>query len=362
MTNLPADLLGRPAAQSVRLIALGYLEDAANAFERTGNPDDAMALHDFRVALRRLRTTLRAYRPLLDDSVRGKPHKRLGKIAEGTNRVREAEVALEWLRPLVTGMTAGQRVGLHWLIERIDTRRAKDLERYLADTRASFTQAMRKLHKGLVAYRQTVQTEPSINDESFAAVLRTAAVEQARELDQLLGEIHQTEDEAAHRARIAAKRLRYVVEPVRGTLAGGGELISRLKTIQDLLGELHDLQELEKTVRTAVGTAAAERAEQLLDVTLAEPAPAGPRPRRRGRQSGLVAIAKRIRIREADLFAALQRDWLGNKRTWATDVAGLMPGSGPLTAVVPVPVAAPAVVPVPVAAPVVRRWSGRRPA
>ncbi len=352
MTNLPADLLGRPAAQSVRLIALGYLEDATSAFERTGNPDDAMALHDFRVALRRLRTTLRAYRPLLEDSVRGKPHKRLGEIAEGTNRVREAEVALEWLRPLATGMTPGERVGLQWLIERIEARRVKDVERCLADTRRSFTAAARKLHKGLVAYRQTVQTDPSIHDESFAGTLRTATMDQARELDQLLGEIQHTEDEVAHRARIAAKRLRYVVEPVRSTLAGGSEVISRLKVIQDLLGELHDLQELEKAVRAAIGTAAAERAEQLLDASLAEPAPTGRPPRRRGRQSGLVAIAKRIRAREADLFATLRKEWLGSKRTWARDVEALMPAAGPATTVVPVPAAAP----------MVRRWSGRRPA
>jgi len=352
VTNLPADLLGRAAAQSVRIIALGYLEDATSAFERTGNADDATALHDFRVALRRLRTTLRAYRPLLEDSVRGKPHKLLGDIAEGTNRVREAEVALEWLRPLATGMTPGERVALQWLIERIDARRAKDLERCLVDTRKSFTAAARKLQKGLVAYRQTVQTEPSITDESFAGALRAAAVEQARELDALLGEIQRTADEAAHRARIAAKRLRYVVEPVRSALAGCDELISRLKVIQDLLGELHDLQELEKVVRSAVSTAAAERAEQLLDATLAEPSPAGPLPRRRGRQSGLVAIAKRIRAREADLFATVRKDWLGSKRTWERDVAALMPAVGPVTAVVPVPVASP----------LVRRWSGRRPA
>jgi CHAD domain-containing protein len=350
VTNVPVDLLGRPAAQSVRIIALGYLEDAVSAFERTGNADDATALHDFRVALRRLRTTLRAYRPLLEDSVRGRPNKILGEIAEGTNRVREAEVALEWLRPLATGMTPGERVALQWLIERIDARRAKDLERCLADTRKSFTATARKLHKGLVAYRQTVQTEPSITDESFAGALRTAAVEQARELEALLGEIQHTEDEAAHRARIAAKRLRYVVEPVRSTLVGVDELISRLKVIQDLLGELHDLQELEKVVRTAVSTAAAERAEQLLDATLAEPSPAGPPQRRRGRQSGLVAIAKRIRAREADLFATLRKDWLGSKRTWERDVAALMPAAGPVTAVVPVPVASP----------MVRRWGGRR--
>jgi CHAD domain-containing protein len=350
VTSPPADLLARPAAQSVRLIALGYLEDATRAFERTGNPEDALALHDFRVALRRLRTTLRAYRTLLEDSVRGKPHKRLGEIAEATNRVREAEVALEWLRPLATGMTPGERVGLQWLIERIDARRAKDVERCLAGTRRSFTAAARRLHKGLVAYRQTVQTEPSIRDESFMGAVRTAAVDQARELDRLLGEIRHRDDDAAHRARIAAKRLRYVVEPVRGALVRGDELISRLKTIQDLLGELHDLQQLETVVRTAVGTAAAERAEQLLEAALGEPAPAGRPPRRRGRKSGLVAVAKRIRIRAADLFTTLRSEWLGTKRTWERDVAALMPAAPAVAVVVPVPVAAAAV----------RRWGGRR--
>ncbi|HET7248293.1 MAG TPA: CHAD domain-containing protein [Gemmatimonadales bacterium] len=350
MTNLPADVLTRPAAQSVRLIALGYLDDATRAFERTGDSADAMALHDFRVALRRLRTTLRAYRPLLEDS--GKPHKRLGEIAEATNRVRDAEVALEWLRPLAPGLTPGQRVGLQWLIERIDERRARDLQRCLADIRRSFLAATRKLQKGLVAYRQTVQTEPSITDASFAGVLRIAAVEQARELDQRLGEIRHTEDEAAHRARIAAKRLRYVVEPVRGALPGADELIRRLKAIQNLLGELHDLQALESVVRTAVGTAAAERAEQLLVAKLTEPAPAGRPPSRRGRRAGLVAIAQRIRLREAELFATLQQEWLGDKPTWAGNVAALMPAVAVVTEVVPVPVPAPAV----------RRWGRRRPA
>ena len=352
MTNLPADLLSRPAAQSVRLIALGYLDDAMSAFARTTDPADATALHDFRVALRRLRTTLRAYRPLLEESVSGKPHKRIGEIAEATNRVREAEVALEWLRPLETGLTPGQRVGLHWLIERIDERRTKDLAEGLAAIRKSFSAATRKLHKGLSAYRQTVQPEPSITDALFAGAWRNAALEQARELDQLLGEVHSTEDEAAHRARIAAKRLRYVVEPVRAALPGGDELIDRLKDIQDLLGEVHDLQELEKVVRTAVATAAAERAGQLLDATLADLRPPARSPRRRGRQSGLVAIARRIRLREADLFATLRKEWLGSKRTWSSDVAGLMPTVTAASEVVPVPVPVPAM----------GRWSGKRPA
>lgn len=350
MTDPATDLLARPAAQSVRLIAQAHLESATRALERTADPQDARALHDFRVALRRLRTTLRAYRPLFEDGARGKPHKRLRDIADATNRLRDAEVALEWLRPLATGLTPGERVGLSWLIERIDQRRLKDQERCLTDIRRSFPKAVQGLHKGLVAYRQTVGAEPSVTDVSFAAALRAAAITAARELDDVLGEIRKVDDDAGHRARIAAKRLRYVLEPVKGALARA-DTIARLKAIQDLLGELHDLQELKSTVRGAVATAAAERAEQLLDATLGEPAAAAPgRPRRPSRRTGLMAIAKRIRIRETDLFGCLRRDWLGNKRTWARDVEGLMPPGTPLPTVVPVPVV-----------PAARRWRAATP-
>jgi len=352
MTSGPVDLLARPAAQSVRLIAQGYLDTAVQALERLDDPADAEALHDFRVALRRLRTTLRAYRPLFEDSLGKKPSKQLGKIADSTNRVREAEAALEWLRPLTTGLTPGERVGLAWLIERIELRRVKDTERCLTGVRRSFGAVTRKLQKGLGAYRQTVGPEPTVTDLSFAGALTAAALEQAGELDRLLGTVRHIEDDAAHQARIAAKRLRYVLEPVVTALAGADALIDRLKKLQDLIGELHDLQELEVALRAAVGVAAAERAEQLLEATLTDAAPAGRPTRRRGRHAGLVAVGKRMRIREHELFEALRTEWLGSHRTWARDVAALLPPAGPVARVVPVPVAAPDV----------RRWSGRRPA
>lgn len=351
MTDRATELLSRPAAQSVRLIAQGYLDTATRALERTRDPQDALALHDFRVALRRLRTTLRAYQPLLEDGIGKRPRKILGDIADATNRVREAEAALEWLRPLATGMTPGERVGLNWLIERIEQRRLNDQQRCLAQVHRSFAGATRKLRKGLLTYRQTVATEPSATDVPFAAVVHAAALEQARQVDQLLGEIHGSADEAAHRARIAGKRLRYVLEPVVAAWPGGAALIKRLKAIQDLLGELHDLQELEAYVRAAVGAAAAERAEQLLDAALTDARPIGRPPRRRGRHAGLVATGRRMRLRERELFAQLQRDWLGNKRSWAKDVAALRPVATPV----------PEVVPVPVASPDVRRWRVRRP-
>lgn len=49
-------LLDRPAAEAARLLALRMLDAAAAARLRMDNPADPEALHDFRVAIRRLRS------------------------------------------------------------------------------------------------------------------------------------------------------------------------------------------------------------------------------------------------------------------------------------------------------------------
>ena len=67
--SLPEYLLDLPAEEAARLIALALLDRTAEAARRLGDPTDPTALHDFRVATRRLRSCLQAYRPEIDGSV-----------------------------------------------------------------------------------------------------------------------------------------------------------------------------------------------------------------------------------------------------------------------------------------------------
>ena len=60
--KIPADLLTRPAEEAVRRLALVQLERAAEARTQLVEGDRNEALHDFRVALRRLRSLLRSHR------------------------------------------------------------------------------------------------------------------------------------------------------------------------------------------------------------------------------------------------------------------------------------------------------------
>ena len=59
---IAAGFLSRPPEEGARLLALSFLDQAAQARPRLADPADTEALHDFRVGLRRLRSCLRAYR------------------------------------------------------------------------------------------------------------------------------------------------------------------------------------------------------------------------------------------------------------------------------------------------------------
>src|SRR5258708_4565997 len=96
--TLVAELLKQPVDRAAREVALGLLEQADEAGKRLDHPDDPEALHDFRVAVRRLRSWLRAYKEPLRGSVSGKHRDVLRAVAHATNAGRDAEVHVEWLR------------------------------------------------------------------------------------------------------------------------------------------------------------------------------------------------------------------------------------------------------------------------
>ena len=321
MTARAPELLSRPAVQSVRLIALGYLDESVQALDRLSDPNDKEALHDFRVALRRLRTTLRAYRPQLEGSVPRRLRRRLRDVADDTNEARDAEVALAWLRPLEDEVAARERAGLRWLIDRIEHRQEKELPEMLNDARRAFARVERKLRGGLEVYRRPVQR--AAPEMRFGLLASAVLQDQANRLDEILATIESRDDDAIHRGRIAAKRLRYTMEPVMAIASGGSELVARLKRLQDLLGEIHDLAELEEEVRTAMEAAAIARVGRIWELTLEDETESATlhAAQRRRQNPGLFAVAQRSRARRDMLFRQLRADWLRRDGTWTKEVA-----------------------------------------
>lgn len=122
------------------------------------------------------------------------------------------------------------------------------------------------------------------------------------------------EVDALHDMRIAAKRLRYILEmaePILGEVARRGA--SRARALQDVLGEIHDCDELLPRVR-AHGRRL--RAEDLAALS-ASAAPGAPdldpaavaRAPNRGRHRGIVSLATYLRARREVLYRRFVEDW-----------------------------------------------------
>ncbi|MFO7588309.1 MAG: CHAD domain-containing protein [Gemmatimonadota bacterium] len=254
-------LLAMPAPEAVRRIALGFLGAAAEASRRLERPDgsgeaDAEALHDFRVAVRRLRATLRAYRPVLGETIRKKHERALRDLTRATGSGRDAEVQLAWL--------AGARERLGPAARAVADRVASDLEAEKSSgyrsARDVATHDFRRLEKRLRRRLRCLEPPDDVRPGRAPAVRSLAAA-----LDRILPAFAAALAEAlvavgavgdhreAHRARISGKRVRYLLEPLLDGIEEAGGLVDRLKDLQDTTGDLRDLHLLAERVARLAG-------------------------------------------------------------------------------------------------------------
>ena len=311
--RLPADLLDRPAEEAARLVALEEVTRAESARAALARGDDPEALHDFRVALRRLRSHLRAFRDPLDAAVGRKLRRRLGRLADATNPARDAEVGIELLDGLDGDAGALERRAAAALRARLAERRDRAYRDASGAALDRFDRLAGRLRQRLSSWMVEVRLD---GDSSRPRPFRSALGDElALHADALLGALESVASDAdegpAHRARIEAKRLRYLLEPVTDRIDAAREPVRRLRELQDLLGRGNDLAVL--AAELAAEAADAERAH-------VDAAARGRRARRPGGRSGRTALARRIAARRAALWREFEGRWLAPD---ATETAAL---------------------------------------
>ena len=232
--------------RSVRIVALGHLADATAAHHRLASQSDDEALHDFRVALRRLRSWERAFRPYLRDDLGKKLRRRLRDLARDTGASRDLEVHLAWLKEQRRSLGRRQRPGLDWLVEELEARKADADSVLEKDIDGRFTKLESRLARALESYRERLRLRKDGSAAplpTFAEALAPRVRKAASDLETHLGHVRTERDvREGHESRIAAKRLRYLLEPVMKIVPGAADIVDRLKDLQDVLGDLHDGQ------------------------------------------------------------------------------------------------------------------------
>ena len=203
---------------------------------RTGR--DPEAVHQARVATRKLRSNLRTFAPLLDVAWTEPLRSELGWLAMGLGAVRDSEVLLERLRERTTSLAPNDQRSAESLLQvlqkEIDALRKKliedlDSQRYV------------DLVENLVTAAHSPVTLPEA-DQPAAAILPALATTPWKRLRSAVGKLPEAPpDLELHRIRILAKRARYAAEavaPVVGPKAD--EFAKAAARLQTILGEHQD--------------------------------------------------------------------------------------------------------------------------
>lgn len=276
------DTVERPITAVARTLIQSRLTEASRACARLNSGEDGEALHDFRVALRRTRSLIRASRPWLDPWIDGRARRGLRELAASTNRGRDIEVQREWLNAYTPARPA--QAARQWLIEH--------LEEGLAGQTASVLEGLPERFAAIEQHLKGRGRRLDLSEvPSFAEVwrlqLRAECSAYMRALEQAAMEV-----EAVHAARIAGKRVRYLLEALRSVHPSTPELLNELKAGQELMGRVHDLEVFLTDLPRYAGEAAAESVQgAFADLLHADPA----LPPRLMHMAGLRVIGRALR-------------------------------------------------------------------
>lgn len=272
-------------AFAARVIETRAAEVEAQLARPSRNGATPRAVHDRRVALRRLRTALEVFEPALPKKARA-VRKDLKGVFSALGPRREADVALELVRGLESQLLSADLPGWRGVVIALEAERD-------ASSAALDVEAARQARADAEALAARADGR---GGAVAAKAMRKIAARRIAAVREGLAALEDPSDaDGLHDLRIRAKRLRYVLEaaePALGRAAGDGARAA--SDLQTLLGDIHDVDVLLSWLRTH------RKALRAADV---EAVAGGGRPANGTRYRGIEAVDTHLRVRRSTLAA-----------------------------------------------------------
>jgi len=230
------------AEQGTRL-----LERLAYQAHATIRRRDAEAVHDLRVAIRRLVQVVTVFKPCFAPKASRKIRRRLKELMECAGEVRNCDIALQFLiRP---------RWSDHATLRQPMEARRKEFEQALAGALKQWV-----ARKTSSKWRTALEAGPASAGFWHRAVTDTAR----REMTRMARDFFESGNDAVeakasgeelHRLRLAAKKLRYTLELFAGVYGpASGTWLEQIREVQTLLGAVNDCRTVRSLVSGMEGT------------------------------------------------------------------------------------------------------------
>lgn len=203
---------------------------------------DPEFLHDFRVAVRRARSALTQVKGVFPAAEAERAKVALSSMTRVTGEARDLDVFLEKLEAYESGLPERIRQELV-PVKELARRRRRGQQPVLSEAlgAASWAAAVDRWESFLVS-----GTDPQTLPKKGRRPLGAVAAKRIRKAYRRVAgreSLDGLEIAVLHRLRIDCKKLRYLLEFFRSLYRGreAASLIKRLKSLQDVLGDIHDL-------------------------------------------------------------------------------------------------------------------------
>lgn len=266
---LEAELSAGEAFQAIARNALSQI--AANGVVLR-EADSVEAVHQLRVAVRRLRSAFSTFKPIVDDAQAAEVQAELKWLAGALDEARDLDVFAE-----ANAVLAVEGADLSELTPVVEKARIRGHAKAAAAvTSGRFRDLILDATAWVETGRWLSAKASRKRRESPAADFAAEALEHRRKvLLKRARDLKGQDDAGRHEVRIAAKKLRYAAEAFAPLFdpAAGKAFIKSLKTLQDDLGELNDAAVAQELVsRLNLQGKALKAAEALLAARKAQKA------------------------------------------------------------------------------------------
>lgn len=239
LIQLPAPSTpSEPAELAIRGIIAKYAKAFSIQDQRVRN-DEPDSVHQMRVAARKLRSALKAFKPLFDEEWADSLRTELGWAAGELGAARDTEVIAERLErhSQDLGLADAQRVSAA-ITPFLAIRAAAAREHALA-----FLDTPR--HDRLLAALVSATNEPQLTPLAAQPAREVLPELVSHTFRKLEGQVHELQmdgpAESWHKARITAKRVRYSADALKIVFAGSAQRLDyAMSEITDILGDHQD--------------------------------------------------------------------------------------------------------------------------
>ncbi len=236
---------------------IGAKTDEVLAFLEPACAGEVEGVHDLRVAVKRLRETLRLFQRLLPPKERKRVMPLVEELNDGLGRVRDRDVLLEHTRELAEAAPAA-RPALQAALAAWEARRQAEHVTAMEvwERLAGADHLVSRLRRLARHTRRRHSRLSALPLERFAYVALSARLERT---SQRLAETQAASDSAAlHRLRIVVKRLKYTAEPFLTALPDLARPYKTVADIQEALGLAHDYDVLQAALTEYFGASGAK--------------------------------------------------------------------------------------------------------